>query len=185
MRFTPKLTPDFLSKMGNPVGSGYQGKVYQYGDDGNKVVKVLSFFGRRGNMSKDVNNEIVNSMYASQIGVGPRVYDVHISEGQAYIVMEKVSPSSLSPDDVPKLIELIDTMIKNCYVSVDTEFAFTSKNKLVCLDQGVSFIVKSPREAYRHYLEFLEVINDFNNVPGIHEYFLSKKYSSPSPVKSK
>lgn len=181
-------TQDFLSNLGSKAGSGFQGDVYEYGTDGKKVVKVLSRFRGKRDRSVELNNEIANSLFASQIGVGPRVYHVYFANNNVYIVMEKVRIVDLDPAYFKKVVQLSETLIENGLVNLDNSFGLNSKNKLVHVDFGVSSIVESPSAALFEYLvnsDYFSLFHRMHGVPGVYEYFLEKKKQQQTKTKSR
>lgn len=174
---TPPTKQNFLSHLGAKAGSGFQGDVYDYGTDGKKVVKVLSRFRGKRDRSADLNNEIANSLFASQIGAGPRIYHVYFANNNVYIVMEKVQMVRLGPADFKKVVQLHETLIENGLVNLDNSFGLNSKNKLVHVDFGVSSIVENPSAALHEYLvnsDYFSLFHKMQGVPGVYEYFLTR-----------
>jgi serine/threonine protein kinase len=90
-------------KVGDIIGHGYSGNVYNLKDDDKKVIKIVKLnvsFGRYQNISKKINAEFSISKKAGKSGVGPIIYDTFTCcdpDNNCYycIVMEKIHGTTL------------------------------------------------------------------------------------------
>lgn len=170
----------FLSQIGKKAGSGFQGDVHEFGGDGKKVVKVIARFRGGRDRSAEINNEIANSLFASQLGVGPRIHNIYFAKNRAYLVMEKVRILDLGPEDYPRVVQLYENLIQHGLVNLDNTFAVNAKNKLVQVDFGVSHIAETPASALHEYLvgsDYFSLFHKMHGVPGVYEHFATKTKS--------
>ena len=171
---------DFLEKVGDKVGGGYQADVFEFGKDGKKVVKKFRRYRGHGAQKKDIlpdiQQEILHAIFAGDTGVGPMVHEFRYLGEYVYLVMDKIQPYQPTQTDLPKLIDLFKRMIQVGLVNLDGSFGLC-RGKILSYDYGVSFIEPSPTKALQKYLDedYFYSFSDCFEVVGLHEFFSRKK----------
>jgi hypothetical protein len=140
------------------IGKGFQGVVYGLKSHPTKVVKVLKLKCSNVISQRIAEEFICPTYYASQIGVGPKVYGIpfvfpdglHIA-----VIMDKVceyTPNQEGNDD-DEIIELFETCIRNKFLTYDYFFGKTSNGRIVIVDFGVSHIFKTENDARKDVVD--------------------------------
>jgi hypothetical protein len=161
----------FLSLIGEKIGGGYQGSVYNF--EKNKAVKIRNI--TKNNDKKDIYNEYHSALLASNIKIGPKIYDARIIDNKAYMVQEKITPIKLKQENQKEIVKLFKKAISNNLVNYDGGFGITAKNKIVLYDYGTSYITNSFKQTVTDYLDYFYSFADFHNVNGLYE--LIEKYA--------
>jgi len=141
-------------RVGQLLGSGYEGKVFASSLDHHKVIKEFLLFKKSGSQTIDNSSNILQvieiSKLAAAAGVGPKIYDIFYgADGKKiYIEMDRVIPTHPSEKDVDDIIHLYEKMLRHRFVSFDSEFAKNPRTgDWVFIDFGVTKTYPSYKQA--------------------------------------
>lgn len=148
-----------MQRLGKRIGSGFQGTVFASSLDDKKVIKRIPLFKKKGGKKVDASGDVKKTIHfmklASDAGVGPVVYEVFYDNDNVYIEMEHVSVQDPTKDDADDIIRLYEKMLRNNFLTYDSEFARRlhgpRKGQWVIIDYGVS-------EAFPDYKHALKAL---------------------------
>ena len=134
----------------NILGRGYQGIIVSIINEPTKVAKLFKL-KILYNVPDLIKESIIPSYYASNIRIGPKIYDVpFITTDGNFVgfIMEKVVPYVPNENDVNEIIELYKKSIDNNFITYDNEFAktLTEPARIIFIDFGVSGIYENPEK---------------------------------------
>jgi hypothetical protein len=160
-------------KKGEYISRGFQGQVYAVQDHDDKVMKILKI--KNINHYHNALDELKYSQIASELDIGPKIYDIDYVFEEDYIkeiiiIMDKVNCKKI---DYTKLtneekIE-ISKLYKNLFnyskkgkgfLPADFSFAKTINNdNFVIIDYGVTFQCKDTTEFLENLDNFLDCLD--------------------------
>ena len=168
-----KGVEEIKSQLGDSLGKGFQGQVFDFGDG--KVVKKLKRIKIGRDILQDIQNEYEVGKKAGEVGIGPVVYEMECDDTDCYIVMEKLTPTELTNENKDEVIDLFERAIRNKIVNVDGGYGRTNDGKLVMYDYGVSSIAPDMESAKTEYQDYLYFFKKFHNVDGVYSHFFPKE----------
>ena len=129
------------------IGKGQQGTVRPLIDDDTKVVKLINL-KTPFVASESVKSDIIPAYYASNIGIGPRIYgEPFITTDGNYVgfIMDRIEVYLPVDSDVDEIIQLHDKSVKNNFLTFDSEFGktITDPPHIVLVDFGIAGFYES------------------------------------------
>jgi hypothetical protein len=163
------------------VGRGFQGTVYSAVGNDKKVIKVTAIKNKK--RLKGTLEEIAMAKLASQLGIGPKIYDVQFLNGQHVVhsTSDPITTINLTMERV-NMVNAINTPLHtrdyisvstifkklysfstsgNGFIPLDFNFGTTTNHRWVIVDYGVTERVTSKKEFMGILSDYLESYEDF------------------------
>lgn len=151
------------------IGSGFDGTVIKVQDSNGKKYALKIYNGKRKNLEPEA------SICASEVGLGPKVYDHEIKDGRCHILMEMLTgpvyiPMKLSLRDIYEMLKSQYYFMKNYEIDQgdlrDKNIVYHEPdNKWYFIDYGTSSKLKGDID-----YEFTNLIYRHINLAGCQKY---------------
>lgn len=152
------VSTDHIIHLNHILGIGCQGTVYDADSNhyGNVVVKELKLPDAKGVKEISISDEVYGEIHyiASDLGIGPDVYDICVEDNKLYIVFEKLNrmvsfKDMCDPTISYQVCECITRLIENGIFHNDirsTNIMLTHDNQVRLIDYDMSVQAFGPSE---------------------------------------
>lgn len=140
--------------MSNKIGYGNQGVIFELnGEQNTNLLAKAIRLKKKYTITKNIIEDIIPSYYASNIGIGPKIYGIPFitTDGMyAVFIMDKVTTYKPNENDADKIINLFNLSINNNFITFDFEYAKPiNEDRIIFLDFGISGIYESHRDTLK------------------------------------